>query len=154
MDVVLDDALVASLRAMRQASLPAETGGVLVGIVDAFRCAITLVEALPAPDDSTGSVSDFRRGTDGLSDQLQTVQEATRDQVRYAGEWHSHPQGHTARPSALDLRQLAYLRAELAREGLPPVMVIVGGSEIAVLSAELDGAADQDASLDSVAGKG
>lgn len=152
--VVLDDALAASLRAMRHASLPAETGGVLVGIVDAFRRAITLVEALPAPNDSAGSVSDFVRGTDGLSDQLRTVQETTRDQVRYAGEWHSHPRGHTARPSALDMRQLAYLRAELAREGLPPVMVIVGEGEIAVLSAEPDGSADRDASPGGVAGKG
>ncbi|MFD1985431.1 Mov34/MPN/PAD-1 family protein [Mesorhizobium newzealandense] len=52
--------------------------------------------------------------------------EASLHQVRYVGEWHSHPVGSTTRPSTIDLRQLYWLTEELESEGLPALMVIAG----------------------------
>ncbi len=45
-------------------------------------------------------------------------------QIRYVGEWHSHPRRASALPSSTDLRQVAWLRHELAGEGLPALMAI------------------------------
>jgi hypothetical protein len=45
-------------------------------------------------------------------------------QVRYLGEWHSHPRYANARPSDTDIAQLAYLGGELAADGLPGLMAI------------------------------
>lgn len=133
--VVHDDALLKRMHLMRRAALPRETGGVLVGIVDVARRVIVVVDALDPPSDSIGSPSGFERGVDGLIDRLREVQDITRDQVRYIGEWHSHPRGHDTRPSRVDAVQMMTLSAELGREGIPPVMMIVGeGTKAAVVS--------------------
>ena len=46
-------------------------------------------------------------------------------QIRYVGEWHSHPDGASAMPSSTDFAQLSWLRQELQNEGLPGLMAIV-----------------------------
>ncbi len=45
-------------------------------------------------------------------------------QVRYLGEWHSHPRYANSRPSDTDIAQLAYLGGELEADGLPGLMAI------------------------------
>ena len=56
--------------------------------------------------------------------------------VRYVGEWHTHPHGSEAMPSAIDIEQLLALRRELRREGLPATMLISGsdGERVVALS--------------------
>ena len=133
--IFYDEGLLGDIRVARKRALPAETGGALVGIVDVNRKVILVVDALSPPADSIESHAEFVRGIDGLTDHLQEVCALTRDQVRYVGEWHTHPSCHRATPSSTDLAQLEFLRAQLGREGIPPVMIIMGEQEEAVVSA-------------------
>lgn len=128
-----DDGLAAHLRALRLAALPNETGGVLLGFHDFNVGAIVLVDALPAPADSQASPGSFERGTSGLARAVQDASVRTAGIVGYVGEWHSHPRGHSARPSRDDLVQLAELSLGMHGDGLPALQLIVGENEIQVL---------------------
>lgn len=111
---------------LRTENLPNETGGVLLGIVDTSRQTIQIVRTMAAPMDSTGSVHAFERGVVGLADAVNEASERSLYQVRYVGEWHSHPVGSSTRPSATDIRQMCWLTEELRNEGLPALMGIAG----------------------------
>ena len=142
--IVLDDDLATSIQERRRASLPNETGGILVGVFDAMRQVISIVDALPPPPDSKGSASGFERGVEGGQEYLSEIAKQSGGMVRYVGEWHTHPKGHCARPSAVDLKQLLLLRSELRREGLPATMLIAGEDEVSMvqLMDDLSGSAD------------
>jgi hypothetical protein len=133
--VMYDEGVLEHMRHLRQAALPSETGGALVGVVDTYRRSIIVVEALDPPGDSIGTSGMFERGVSGLLDRLREIQTITRDQVRYVGEWHSHPRGHSAYPSSVDAAQIRHLCSELGREGIPPVMMIAGEGAVCVVSA-------------------
>jgi hypothetical protein len=60
----------------------------------------------------------------GLAQSIDDVARRSMHQVRYLGEWHSHPRYANARPSDTDIAQLAYLGSELAADGLPGLMAI------------------------------
>ena len=45
-------------------------------------------------------------------------------QLRYVGEWHSHPTFTSAVPSEIDIAQLEWLGRELASEGQPGLIAI------------------------------
>lgn len=132
-----DDGLAAHLRALRLAALPNETGGVLLGYHDFNVGAIVLVDALPAPSDSSASPGSFERGTSGLAKAVQDASARTAGIVGYVGEWHSHPRGHSARPSPDDLVQLAEISLGMHDDGLPALQLIVGESEIQVLQGKV-----------------
>jgi integrative and conjugative element protein (TIGR02256 family) len=128
-----DDGLVVHLKALRLAALPNETGGVLLGYYDFNVGAIVLVDALPAPLDSHASPGSFERGTSGLAKAVQEVSARTAGIVGYIGEWHSHPDGHSATPSHADLIQLAELSLGMHDDGLPALQLIVGENDIQML---------------------
>ena len=46
------------------------------------------------------------------------------------GEWHSHPQWCSARPSKDDLKALAYVAEIMSEEGYPGVLVIQSDGEV------------------------
>lgn len=124
--ILHNDDLLEDLISLRGASLPLETGGILMGIVDTSRKTIHLAYALPAPQDSMATTTGFERGVAGLLDATTTITEATQHQLRYVGEWHSHPDRTSVRPSTTDLSQLVWLHSELQNEGVPAVMAIAG----------------------------
>ena len=131
--VFYDDGLAAHLTALRLAALPNETGGVLLGYHDFNVGAIVLVDALPAPSDSHASPASFERGTSGLVRAVQEASARTAGIVGYVGEWHSHPRGHSAKPSRDDLIQLVELSLGMHSDGLPALQLIVGENDIQVL---------------------
>lgn len=133
--VVVDTGLVERVRAMRNARLPNETGGVLTGVVDIPAQTIHIVDAAPAPPDSVESPGGFTRGSEGVREHLDGVFERTRGQVRYIGEWHSHPPRAAARPSATDLVQIDWLSTVFDIDTLPALMLIAGGGEIGIILA-------------------
>jgi integrative and conjugative element protein (TIGR02256 family) len=124
--VTVDGNVVARLRAEREKHLPNETGGVLLGIVDFERRAIHVAHALSAPPDSHETEAGFERGIQGLMPEIERACEAVMHQIRYVGEWHSHPRGASARASSTDVKQIAWLSINLRSEGCPAVMLIVG----------------------------
>lgn len=119
-----NDDLMADLSRLREQKLPDETGGVMLGIVDVSRQSIHLAHAMPPPQDSHGTPTGFERGVVGLLDEINRAVERSMHQLRYIGEWHSHPRLSSPWPSATDLTQLAWLQTELASEGLPGLMAI------------------------------
>ncbi|MDB5531497.1 MAG: uncharacterized protein JWR51_4600 [Devosia sp.] len=114
---------------IRSSRLPNETGGALLGIVDAAAKRIDLVAALPAPNDSKEAPTEFIRGTVGLRQVVEKAVERSASQVRYVGEWHSHPRGSSSQPSGIDMQQLAWLSTTMAADGMPGVMFIVGEND-------------------------
>lgn len=118
--------LLADLHQLRKKGLPAETGGVVMGIVDSSRRTIHLAYAMPAPEDSDASTTGFERGVAGLLKSVTDIAESTMHQLRYVGEWHSHPNRASVRPSSTDLQQIVWLAREMSDEGFPAIMVISG----------------------------
>jgi hypothetical protein len=121
-----DQGLLDQLAARRNLQLPNETGGVLLGIADMSRKSIHIAHGLPEPVDSKGSVTAFERGIAGLAEAVDEAAKATMHQLRYVGEWHSHPKYSRATPSGKDILQLAWLGSELIKDGLPGLMLIAG----------------------------
>lgn len=128
-----DEGLELELRDLRMRSLPSETGGVLLGYYDFNISAVFVVAALPAPIDSKASPVSFERGVAGLTESVAEASRRTAGMVRYVGEWHSHPRGHSAAPSTDDMVQLVHLTLGMSDDGLPAVQLIVGETDIQVL---------------------
>lgn len=133
LDLYVDDGVEQKLRALRTASFPNETGGVLLGYYDFNVNAIVVVDSLPAPTDSKASPMAFERGIAGLAEAVTEASRRTAGIVAYIGEWHSHPKGHSASPSRDDFIQLVHLALGMSADGLPAIQLIVGENDIQVL---------------------
>ena len=133
--ITVDVGLTARIRAMRDARLPSETGGILFGLVDIPAKSIHLVDASPAPPDSEERRGGFVRGTQGVEARMEEVGRKTGGQVRYVGEWHSHPPHASARPSPVDVRQIDWLTALMGMDSTPALMLIAADKKIAVIFA-------------------
>jgi hypothetical protein len=131
-DVYVSPRVERRLMDMRAAKLPSETGGVLMGVIDVFAKRIDVIDAWDAPPGSRGSPAFFERGTGGLKDQVFGAMAQTLDQVRYIGEWHSHPRDYPTDPSDVDVVQILWLTRSLASDGCPALMIIVGDDGIRV----------------------
>lgn len=132
-----DDGLEDKIRVVREAHLPHETGGVLVGVIDQKLRTITLVDACRPPSDSEADATSFTRGKSGVLEELARCGELTRGVVHYVGDWHSHPAGYSASPSGTDVVLLATLADRLAEDGVPAVMLIASENEISISLGEV-----------------
>ena len=137
-EIAMDAGLVRRICEMRQARVPCETGGVLFGLADIPARRIHLVDASSAPPDSIEHVGSFVRGMVGVEELMDGVRQRGGGQVRYVGEWHSHPPRMSARPSAVDGRQIDWLAALLGMDAMPALMVIAAESEVRVIFADED----------------
>lgn len=124
--ISIDEALIAKLRALRQAQLPGETGGILLGYHDFNLNLLVVVDASQAPTDSEATATTFKRGTVGVKQLIESAATRTANIVQYIGEWHSHPPKVSAYPSVDDKIQVLNLAAVLAEDGLPVLSLIVG----------------------------
>lgn len=130
-----DAGLIASITEMRAAKLPRETGGVLYGLVDIIARSIHIVLASPAPEDSSEEIAGFMRGTGGVQEEMDRIGRQTAGQLRYIGEWHSHPPRVSTAPSATDLKQIDWLAGLMGRDEMPALMLIAGDHEVSLILA-------------------
>ena len=135
-EIAIDAGLVRRIHEMRDSRIPSETGGILFGLVDIPAKRIHLVDASAAPPDSDEQPGAFVRGVGGVEELMDTVRRRTGGQVRYVGEWHSHPPRATARPSAVDGHQIDWLAALMGMDSMPALMVIAAERELAVIFAD------------------
>lgn len=135
--VSLDAGLRSRIAAMRDECLPNETGGILLGVVDIPARKIHLADAAKAPADSIGSPTGFVRGTDGVQQMIDRSMNETQGQLRYVGEWHSHPPLAGVMPSVTDLSQVNWLATIFDMDTLPGLMLIAGDAELAVVFVHL-----------------
>ena len=96
-----------------------ETGGVIIGTCSARLKAVTVVDLLPAPQDSIRSASRFVLGTSGLKKAIAERHHDSGGTLFDVGTWHSHLNDEG--PSPLD-RQTA---RELAEERPPPSILLI-----------------------------
>ncbi|MBX3720724.1 MAG: Mov34/MPN/PAD-1 family protein [Turneriella sp.] len=127
--IVWDNFLKEKVRKLRCESLPKETGGVLIGYFDFSLNSIYIVDVSSPPGDSEAEVDGFQRGTLGLEEYIKQAQQRSGDTVHYIGEWHSHPNNSSSSASILDFFQLVHLAKNLAEDGYPATMLIVGESD-------------------------
>ena len=127
--LVTDTTLLDRVAASREERLPRETGGVLLGAVDALRKVVYVVATLPSPPDSEEWPTSYIRGTHGLAEQVERVGEVTAAQIEYVGEWHSHPDGSSVLASGDDRKALSYLADLRAADGRPAVFLIMGNGD-------------------------
>ncbi|GIK27957.1 MAG: hypothetical protein BroJett007_10950 [Chloroflexota bacterium] len=120
--------VIGMMRDWREQRLPNETGGVLLGTVDILHRIIHIVDLLPSPSDSTEWPTTYIRGTANLSAQIEHRHKLSGGDLRYIGEWHSHPRGSSSQPSATDLEAHQYILDQMAAEGLPGIVLIQGDS--------------------------
>jgi len=133
----IDGWLLEKLARLRATRLPNETGGVLLGTFDTYHRVCSVVDVLPSPPDSTEWPTSYIRGCEGLAAKVQEVKTLTLGQISYIGEWHSHPQRASTRPSSDDLRAYGWLTSHMHAEALPGIMLIIGDKrEICLVSAE------------------
>lgn len=135
--------LLNELIAQRSESLPNETGGVLLGIVDFEHRMVVVATAIPAPLDSIKRPYYFERGVTGLNDALIKAVHNSAGQLKYIGEWHSHPNGVVAWPSSDDEGVFARLKEIFDGTNEFYLMAILGASEL-FLRIGLDGNSDEE----------
>ncbi len=123
--IVWDENLQSDMSRLRNEGLPNETGGILLGYVDQQSKSIYVVDALPAPSDSSASTTHFERGIEGVHQQVIDSSEKTHKTVGYIGDWHSHPEGCSSNPSVNDLYLATYLGSLFSLDGQPALMMIV-----------------------------
>ena len=131
--VKYDQGLMQKLQQIRQQALPNETGGAILGVTDFKNRTIVLVDVLPEPADSKSSPTSFVRGEEGQQESLERVQRLTARVVDYVGDWHSHPQGYTAKASSEDEKLIEKLHQKMSVDGLPVVMLIVAKDDINIV---------------------
>jgi hypothetical protein len=130
--VYWDAGVRAKLQTLREAKLPLETGGIILGYVDYVSHGIYVVDVLAAPTDSIEREHEFIRGVEGLAEARNTTSEKTAGIVDYIGEWHSHPRHCSPKPSHHDRLQQTELANELGETGQPLLTMIVGDSAISL----------------------
>jgi len=136
--LITDTWLLDKLTQTRQAKLPRETGGVLIGRFDVDRRRVYVVDSLLSPRDSVEKRSLYIRGKEGLQSRVTHLEQQTDRNLGYVGEWHSHPPHHSARPSRIDLKHFSWLEDRMSRYALPPVLIIIGkGGQVSAFVAEV-----------------
>ncbi|MBF1449895.1 MAG: Mov34/MPN/PAD-1 family protein [Prevotella oris] len=132
--VYISDAVEKEIKAMADASPDKETGGCLFGSYDRDHNSIYVYYMLPASDDSIHTPVSFVRGFKGLTSVYERITKLTYHQVRYLGEWHSHPNMHNT-PSHTDKKQFEELWKEQQSQDLPFVQMIYGKNGLFVTAA-------------------
>ncbi len=129
--VVADEQLFEMVGRFRKQRLPNETGGVLIGSIDAQRRIVYVVSALPSPSDSEERPTSYIRGVQGLAAQVADFSKTTHGEIEYVGEWHSHPDGAGVSPSDDDKRALSLMAELREADARLAVFLIVGENETA-----------------------
>lgn len=129
--VCMDEAFQNRLLELRQAKLPNETGGVLLGSFDLERKIVYLVDTIPSPPDSKEWPTLYIRGAKGLAGAVDRVSERTAGMLQYVGEWHSHPKGVPPLPSDDDCTVFVWLTELMDQDGFPTIMIIASDGCVA-----------------------
>ena len=119
-----------ALLAMCRESAHLETGGVLIGRYNEVHDTATVTRVWRPPKDSVRKRTSFRRGTQGLQRQLDSL---GRTREYYLGEWHYHP-GETGQPSERDIGQMVRIANSLEYSTPEPVLIVVGGADWVVVA--------------------
>jgi len=125
-EIRVSDHALRQMRRHREAGLPNETSGVLIGMFDMGSGILRVCAALPAPPDSDQWPTACIRGIEGLHKTIKAVERQTGEALTYMGEWHSHLSGCPSTPSSDDREAHDWLRKHMGRTGHPALIAIQG----------------------------
>lgn len=125
--IYISEAVEKEIQKMTTISRDKETGGCLFGSYDRDYNIIYVYYMVPAPEDSIHSPISFIRGFKGLTAEYDRIMKLTYNQIRYLGEWHSHPNMQN-KPSNTDKKQFKELCEEQQAHDLPFVQIIYGNN--------------------------
>jgi len=125
-EIIFDEFLINKMSEFRIKSLPNETGGVLVGNFDNEYERCYIIDFISSPSDSEELPLSFIRGCEELQSKVQNIEEKTLGQVKYIGEWHSHPNNCSVIPSIADINTFNWLKSIMDLDSLPSIMMIIG----------------------------
>jgi hypothetical protein len=117
---------ISLMKKYRNARLPNETGGVVLGKIDYAQQSIYISHVLPSPPDSKEWPMAYIRGVKGLHQEVHKIREVTKDALAYVGEWHSHPAGAGTKPSKDDKIALNWVSDFQSSIGYPGLLAIIG----------------------------
>lgn len=123
--VFLSSVVEAKMKGMYDSSPDVETGGCLFGSYDRDYGVVYIYYMVEAPEDSIHTPVSFVRGLGGLTEEYERITALTYHQVRYLGEWHSHP-NMSNRPSSTDDKQFYEMSEDQQSQDLPFVQMIYG----------------------------
>lgn len=124
--VVIFKDMLSKLFQLRNKKLPNETGGILIGSFDHDRQIVYIVETIPSPPDSEEWPTLYIRGCEDLRQKVEKISQKTDGGLEYVGEWHSHPDRVSTKPSKDDISVFIWLTELMDKDGLPAVLMIVG----------------------------
>ncbi len=128
--IAWDQGVETKVLEMRWKEIPRETGGVILGCVDRTAKSIFVVDVHPAPPDSTLHGTSFKRGAIGVAEAVETARRRTGGVATYVGEWRSHPDAMFPIPGLYDIEDMARVRQEMALDGHPQVILIIGENDL------------------------
>lgn len=128
-EIILDDYIIDLLMNARIEKLPNETGGILIGGYDMLRKKIYVVDSILSPNDSHEYPYAYIRGINEVEDKLKYIDRVTNGNLKYIGEWHSHPPNAKLDPSEDDKELFEWLSNEMKKINQPPLMMIVGANK-------------------------
>jgi proteasome lid subunit RPN8/RPN11 len=97
-EVLLSGLVLAEVRAAAGAALPRETGGLLLGWWDTRDAAEVIIvrHAIEVPDRRATPASWVRRPRAAQAELSRALADLGHPLLGYVGDWHSHPEAHTA----------------------------------------------------------
>lgn len=124
--ILVDAGLLEKISESRVSKFPKETGGVLIGSHDMQRKILYIIDTIPSPPDSEEWPTVYIRGCRGLEHKIKTISSVTANNLYYVGEWHSHPEGYSCKPSSDDKKAFLWLTNVMSDYGYPSLMLIAG----------------------------
>lgn len=92
-DIRIFGNVIETLKSETDKQSPKETGGYLIGRINAKTRTIHVVDTIAAPKDSVHSETHFILGKQGIPNNLSSIDYESGSTFGYIGEWHSHPLG-------------------------------------------------------------
>ncbi|WP_310991234.1 ThiF family adenylyltransferase [Aequorivita marina] len=127
--IFMNENILKKIFKFRIEKLPNETGGILIGAIDNFYKKVYVTSTILSPEDSIEKPTLFIRGIKGVKEKLEHISKTTNNNLKYLGEWHSHPKNCGLGMSGDDKVQFAELLNEAKLNGHPALMSIFGDSE-------------------------
>lgn len=127
--LIYDKWLLDKIYHARSEKLPNETGGILIGCHNMEEKRVYVVDTLLSPGDSIEYPTAYIRGIKDVRKNLDKIESRTAGALSYIGEWHSHPEGCSSKPSEDDKTLFKWLKKHMDDENLPPLMLIAGSNK-------------------------
>lgn len=120
--LVLPDAIVEAMRFESERGLPNETGGVLVGHVDAVGRTVITAMIGPGPR-AFRTPARFRRDGEYAQREVDRLHRESDGRADYVGEWHSHPAA--VGPSGVDRGSMEWIGQNERYRREEPFLIIM-----------------------------